>query len=65
MIKNGALSFGNVSVNRTFLKESVIKNCSDQEDVCMPTSGVNVADLSIWDEALSPAKMIKWTKCRF
>ena len=52
-------------MNRTFLKQSVMKNCLGQDNLCTTSSGVYITDLSIWDKALTSTEMITWTTCRF
>ena len=65
MVKNETIpkNYGNIVMNRTFLKDIYIKNCTGQ-DICLTDSKTRVTDLSVWDRALSPDELVKWTTCR-
>ena len=67
MVKNETISkdFGSIAVNKTFLNETYITNCTRQQDICLTDSEASITDLNIWDKALSSDELVKWTTCRW
>ena len=67
LVKNETIwkDYGNIAMNRTFLKEAYIKTCLVQQDICVTGSEVRVTDFNIWDKALSSDELVKWTTCRW
>ena len=66
-MKNETISknYGNIAPNKTFLKETYIKNCTIHQHICLTGSEASVTDLSIWDKALPFDELVKWTTCRW
>ena len=67
MVKNETMrkDYGNIAINRTFLKEAYIKTCTVQQYICVTDSDVKVTDFDIWDKTLSSVELVRWTTCRW
>ena len=55
-----------VSVNREVFRDLKANNCSYYPNLnCSDSAGTRVADLGVWDKALSYEEMVGWTTCRY
>ena len=47
-----------------FLHELKANNCThDRDYTCVNNVGTTVADLSVWEKALSTTEMVAWSTC--
>ena len=53
------------SVERESFQELKANNCTHHSDSpCTDSAGTVVADIGIWDRALSHNEMVSWSVCR-
>ena len=54
------------SVEREIFQQIKTNNCTYQPDIlCIDSAGTTVADLGIWEKALSLDDMVGWSSCRW
>ena len=52
-------------LNTDFLRELKANNCSHNKNyTCVNAVGTTVADLGVWEKALTTSEMVAWSTCR-